>query len=298
MWGWQAWQQFAHGTIRRSIVKRILNVGLLLSVIAGWVPFAMGQQAPLGKDDAGIMSASGPTQCTYQFVVNNKKHNYLYYCLTTAGTIAGLGTADVNNFVLAVLSGSEGYGICTESPATAYWDYGSDGNSGNWKAPVLLNQTKTSVQISRTTADDVWTLTQTFTLDLKTPAVKIAMTLKNNASKPLVAYLVRYGNYDPNDLAHLTIGNVDATAQSALGWTSTTGAIDGAGLILQNVDKPVFSYFNGFAQNTPHGPNPCAFAFNSPGGPLVGIDGSLVLAYADSFQSGQSRTATMMYRGM
>jgi len=279
-------------------MKHTSGICLLFLVAGASMPLAISQQGPVGAKSVGSMASSPPASCTYQFVVNNKKRNYLNYCLTTTGTIAVLGTADVHNNTHAMLALGEGYGICTESPATAYWDYGTDGNSGNWKAPVLISQTKTAVEISRTTSDDVWTLTQTITLDLKTPAAKISMTLKNNTSVRLVAYLVRYGNYDPDDSANLKIGNVDATAQSAFGWKSTTGAIDGAGLALQNVDKPLFSYFNGFAQNTPHGPNPCAFAFNSPGGPLLGIDGSLVLAYVDGFQPGESRSATMMYRGM
>jgi len=61
---------------------------------------------------------------------------------------------------IAVGAAGEGYGVCDNTGAVAYFDYADYGDSGNWGAPTLVSQTATSVKIARTTSDGVWTLTQ------------------------------------------------------------------------------------------------------------------------------------------
>jgi hypothetical protein len=68
-------------------------------------------------------------------------------------------------------------------------------------------------------------------------------------------------------------------------------------LQLENVGTPQFGYWSGFAQDVPNGPDACAFAFNAPGtSPLVGIDGSIEMVYADTIAARGTKTATMIYR--
>ena len=153
----------------------------------------------------------------------------------------------------------EGYSLCNESPAASYWDYAVYGDSGNWAAPVLLSLTTNSVKISRTTADGIWTLIQTITLDKNTPGAKIAMALKNNTTTPRVAYLVRF--VDPS--ADSFVQNYfSATTDGAFAWNPSIpfGNPIGYGLELANVGEPQFGYLQGFARTIPTGPNPCNFA--------------------------------------
>jgi hypothetical protein len=229
--------------------------------------------------------------CSYTFS-SGVQNTGLDYCVTINGNVSELITQRFHEQIM----GYEGYGICDESLVTAYWDYAADGASGNWKPATLLIQTATSVKISRTTADGIWTLTQTVTQDAKTPAIKIVMALKNNTAAPRTGYLVRYANVDtdssPNDFS--------ATTNSAFGWIPSIpfGSNNGSGLALKNVGQPQFGYLQGFARTTPSGPNPCNFAGESSGVPQTNIDGSITLAYVDSVGAKKSKTATMIYRGM
>jgi hypothetical protein len=191
----------------------------------------------------------------------------------------------------------EGYGICNESPAQAYWDYADAGDSGNWGAATVLKLTATSVVIARTTADGAWTLTQTISLDPNTPAVKIVMALKNNTAMPRVAYLVRYADVDSDGSF---LNNFSATTNGAFSWNASIpfGANSGYGLELRNFGQPHFGYLQGFARTVSTGPNPCAFASDSSGSPLTGINGSVALAYVDSVGAKKTKAATIIYRGM
>ena len=236
--------------------------------------------------------------CSYTFTsgVNN---TYLKYCVTVNGNITYLetplghahigGEAEFSSF-------GEGYGICNESPATEYHDYAGFGDSGNWGSPTLLSLTATAVTIARTTTDSNWTLTQTITQQAATSSIKVVMTLKNNTGVARVAYLSRYADADADAQF---LNSLDATQDSAFAWnTSSPPALNLSGLKLQDVGNSPFPYTQGFAQNIPQGPNACAFAFNSPGGTLIGTNGSLVLAYVASIPAGGSKTATMTYKGL
>jgi hypothetical protein len=232
------------------------------------------------------------TACSYNFA-SGSGDSYMQYCVTANGNIPQLQSPAGQSIIGSGITVGEGYGVCNETPATAYWDYAGWGDSGNWGAATTLSQTATSVKIARTTSDGIWTLTQTLTQDKSTPAVKITMALKNNTAVSRRAYLVRYADVDAGNWINDVF---DATADSAFGWASTTGVNDGWGLTIKNVGTR-WGYTNGFGQPIFNPPNPCAFAFNWIG--LVGnTDGSIVLAYADTIGAHQTKTATMVYRGM
>jgi hypothetical protein len=135
--------------------------------------------------------AHADTNCAYTFT-SGSGNTYLFYCVTPNGNILQISTPFGHS-----QSGpdGEGYGICNESPANEYHDYGTS-DSGNWNAATVLSHSGSSVKIARTTNDGNWTLTQTIT---KVPSsssvsanIKIVMALTNNQSADHVAYLVRY----------------------------------------------------------------------------------------------------------
>jgi len=227
--------------------------------------------------------------CSFSFSTGAGDKSF-QYCVTATGNIPQLDAPAGRQLLI----GREGYGVCNESPAQAYFDYAVAGESGNWNPPVTLNLTATSVKIARTTSDGVFTLTQTITLDKAAPGVKVVMALKNNTAVTRTVYLIRYADVDSVDYPH---NNFDGTANSAFGWGSTAGVNDGFGLVLKNVGIR-WGYTNGFGQSIFNPPNPCAFAFNWPGHIVTSADGSMVLAYVDSIAAGKTKTATMTYRGM
>lgn len=230
------------------------------------------------------------TVCSFGFS-SGANNTSLLYCVTANGNIPSIVTP-LGQQLISSATG-EGYGICNESPATVYYDYGYI-DSGNWNAPILLSSSATSVKIARTTSDGVWTLTQTITQSAGTASIKVAMTLKNNTGEARVAYLVRYADVDVDGV----VNNIfDATQNSAMGWLSNV-TIHPFGLLLQNVGTSPFSYSEGFVQKIYNAPNPCAFAFNSTGGAAINIDGSLVMAYVTSVPAHGSKTATMSYKGL
>lgn len=245
-----------------------------------------------------IPSPFATTACSFTFT-SGTNNTYLKYCVTANGNITQLETPLGHEHILGgkgeFNTMGEGYGICNESPATEYHDYAYN-DSGNWNSATILSLTSTSVKIARSTSDGIWTLTQTITQVAATSSIKIVMTLKNNTRTARVAYLSRYADVDADSQS---FNNLDATQNSAFAWNpSSPPALNQFGLMLQNVGTSPFPYSEAFAQNTPYGPNACAFAFNSPGGTLIGTDGSLVMAYVASIPAGGSKTATMSYKGL
>jgi hypothetical protein len=191
----------------------------------------------------------------------------------------------------------EGYGICNETPGQNYYDYATS-DTGNWKAPILLSHTTSSVKIARTTSDGHWTLTQTIT-KTSTPSITVAMALKNNQGVSKVAYLVRYADVNPNGYGAYWAA---ATVNSAFAypWYDPAPPPPYYGLQLQNVGTPPFGYWQAFVQTVASGPNACAFAANDSGGNWAGSGAgapSFVMAYVGPLPVGGTKTVTLTYRG-
>jgi hypothetical protein len=272
----------------------IRQLALLIVASALLASPLLAQQPPDRQATGNRQTSPDATStCSFNFS-SGAGDTYLKFCVTANGNITQLETPAGHEHIAVGLV-NEGYGICEETPPTAYWDYADDGDSANWGPASIVSQTLTSVKIVRTTSDGIWTLTQTITQDQKTPAVKIMMALKNNTAAARVAYLVRYADVDADSNETNDFG---ATVNGAAGWVNSSYAVIGYGLMLQNVRTSHFGYTNGFVQDTYHGPNPCAFAFNSPYTAFAIIDGSVVLAYVDSIGAGKTKTATMIYKGI
>jgi hypothetical protein len=272
--------------------KTVLIALLFASLIAA---AAAQSQEMLAKSEQSHSPQTADCAFAFSSGANN---TYFRFCVTSTGNIPEIETPQ--GHLQMSSDRHEGYGICNETPAQAYYDYGQFGDSGNWGAATLVSQSPTTVKIARTTADGIWTITQTFTIVPSTPSVKVVMALKNNTAAARVAYLVRHADIDAdwNNLG-TDLNNFSATTSSAFGWNASIpfGSNSGYGLELQELGEPQFGYMQGFARTSFQPPNPCDFAGDSSGTVLTNTDGSVALAFVDTIGAKKSKTATMIYRG-
>lgn len=129
------------------------------------------------------------------------------------------------------------------------------------------------MKIARTSTDSVWTLTQTITqMPGDSPFIKIAMALKNNTAQQRTVHpLCRCG---PSMACSATVE-----------------------LMLENATSVTFPH-QAFAQETFFPPPfPCDPLDIVPPGPILGFDGSLVMACQSVVHAHSAVTTTMIYRG-
>jgi hypothetical protein len=239
--------------------------------------------------------APATATCTYSFTVPGQLNSFLSYCVTVNGNIASLQSP--NGFDYIAQGGvGEGYGVCDLSTGVSYYDWAYV-DSGTWGAPVLLSSTASVVRIARTTTDGLWTLTQTIT---KQPGVqpyaKITMALKNNTGITKDAYLVRYADVDPASAPFTDstfLESFDSSQYGAWGYAALNNSLgeNSLGLMLEEIGQPNVPYgFEGIAQNTSGGPNPCNPTANY-GGYQASVDGSVELFWI--LQLGAQKTGTV-----
>ncbi len=244
--------------------------------------------------EAASRSLAATSTCSYNFT-SGSNNTFLKYCVTVNGNIPQLMTP-FNREHIAVGSAGEGYGVCDNTGAVAYFDYADYGDSGNWGAPTLVSQTATSVKITRTTGDGVWTLTQTITQVASTQSVRVIMALKNNTAVPRSFFLMRFADVDVSGTAS---NNFDATANSAFGWNSAFSSTPDYGLMVQNVGNPIgLANTIPFVQKVAFPPNPCVPGAQIAFGPLTATDGSMLMYYEGTVPLKGTRTVTMNYKGM
>ncbi|HKV80391.1 MAG TPA: hypothetical protein VJP02_19740 [Candidatus Sulfotelmatobacter sp.] len=233
--------------------------------------------------------------CTYFFTVPGKLNSFLSFCVTVNGNIVSLQSPSGFDSIAQGGAG-EGYGVCDISTGVSYFDWAYT-DSGTWGAPVLLSSTATAVKIARTTTDGLWTLTQTISKQAGAqPFAKITMALKNNTGITKDAYLVRYADVDPSNAPFTDtsfLESFDSSQYSAWGYGALNNSVGAAslGLMLEEIGQPNVPYgFEGIAQNTSAGPNPC-----NPGGNYAGyqasVDGSVELLWI--LELGAEKTGTV-----
>jgi hypothetical protein len=239
--------------------------------------------------------APATATCTYSFTVPGQLNSFLSYCVTVNGNIASLQSPNGSDYIAQGGVG-EGYGVCDLSTGVSYYDWAYV-DSGTWGAPVLLSSTASLVRIARTTTDGLWTLTQTIT---KQPGVqpyaKITMALKNNTGITKDAYLVRYADVDPASRPFTDstfLESFDSSQYGAWGYAALNNSRgeNSLGLMLEEIGQPNVPYgFEGIAQNTSGGPNPCNPTANY-GGYQASVDGSVELFWI--LQLGAEKTGTV-----
>jgi hypothetical protein len=239
--------------------------------------------------------APSTATCSFTFTVPGKLNSFLSYCVTVNGNIVSLQSPSGFDQI-AQGGAAEGYGVCDISTGVSYFDWAYT-DSGTWGAPVLLLNNATLVKIARTTTDGLWTLTQTITKQAGVqPFAKITMQLKNNTAITKLAYLVRYADIDPAASPFTDTNfaeSFDSSQYGAWGYAALNNSLGEAslGVMLEEIGQPNVPYgFEGIAQNTSAGPNPC-----NPGANYAGyqasVDGSVELLWV--LQLGAQKTGTV-----
>lgn len=239
--------------------------------------------------------APATATCTYSFTVPGSLNSFLSYCVSVNGNIVSLQSP--NGFDQIAQGGvGEGYGVCDTSTNVSYYDWAYT-DSGTWGPPVLVSSTASAVKIARTTTDGLWTLTQTITKQTGAqPFAKITMALRNNTAIAKNAYLVRYADVDPANSPFTDsnfLESFDSSQYGAWGYGALNNSVGDSslGLMLEEIGQPNVPYgFEGFAQNTSAGPDPC-----NPGANYAGyqasVDGSVELFWV--LELGAQKTGTV-----
>ncbi len=241
--------------------------------------------------------------CSYTFS-SGSGNTFLKFCVTVNGNVTQLETPAGQEFIRKG-GFSEGYAVCDQTSGGRYYDYADWGDSGNWQAPTTVSQSAKSVKIARTTSDGLWTLSQTFSLDAATPAAKIVMALKNNATGARLASLIRYSDIDVGDGA-LPRDNFASSHNGAWGFSNMAfndplggDPNMGNGLMLKNTGNTPLFAIKARVQNTdvpPWDPCPTPPLWS----PLFNVDGAVVLYWLGihAIPAGNTATVKMVYRGM
>jgi hypothetical protein len=242
---------------------------------------------------SGITPAA-TTDCTYTFTSGGTATvKFLQYCVSANGNIVEF-QSPMGLEHIRVGTVGDGYALCDFSAATGevgYHDYAGFGDvdtGTGWAAPVLLSQTATMVKIARSTADGLWTLTQTFTQSAGDASVKVAMAIKNNTAKSRTIWLTRFTDIDANNT---TANIMDGTVESVWGYSASQ---TGSGLQISMAAPNTFNNF-GLAINQVD--SACAIGAGS-NGLLNGVDG---FAYSFHFiivPARGTKTVTLKYKGI
>lgn len=247
-------------------------------------PAAPESQSLNTRTESAAPIGDATTTCSFTFTNPGKGNSYMQFCVTANGNITSfispLGIDYINQGTPL-----EGYGICDTSTNVAYYDWAAL-DSGNWNAPVVVSSTASAVKLTRTTADGLFTLTQTITKQGGTvPAAKITMAVKNNVAVNKEIFLVRYADVDPGNTPQADTNyqeTFDSTIYAAWGYTPLTGSSSGNpqyGLMLEEIGLPnVPNVFNGLDRNTPLAPDPCNATANY-GALETNTDGSVEMLW-------------------
>ncbi len=232
----------------------------------------------------GGIHAKSTETCSYTFTNAGTGNSYMEFCVTVNGNIVSFQSPSGVEYI-AQGGFAEGYGICDTSTGVNYYDYAYE-DSGNWNAPVLVSSSATSVKISRSTSDGLFTVTQTIAkVAGTTPYAKITMALRNNVKVAKTVYFLRYGDVDPPNAYDADTNfaeSFDSTLDSAWGYTALNYSgpnYAGYGLKLSVIGAPTGTtgyFFEGIDQNTSDGPTPCSPTARYAGY-QASVDGSVEL---------------------
>jgi hypothetical protein len=251
--------------------------------LAMLVPLLNGQQAASAGPRNGM-----PDACLHLFTVGSG-NNSLQYCVTDNGTISSIETPFGHPMLGAK---GEGYGLCQESPAIEYHDYLVD--QAGWGTATVLKSSKSTIKISRTTADGLWTLVQTITKISSPASAKVIMALTNNQSEDHVAYLLRFMDVDADGQNRFQDWGLASFQGAVVQWGVS---FPGYGLLVQNAANAPFGYQQGFVRILETGPNACDFGAN--GFSEVRFNtASMELVYAGPVPAHQTLTVKMIYRAL
>lgn len=264
---------------------------ILLCLAMGFSFIAFAQQS----SEPGASTGGKPQDesCTFQFTSGSGRTT-THYCVTQNGNISefSIGVSPTIEFLNSPSPASEGYGFCdTQDPfhLVSYYDYAIS-DSGNWSSSTSMLKDRTTVVVSRTTADGVWRLVQSITQvrasDSFYGAARITMALTNLSSQRRIAVLQRHANVNAGG----TFNDFNNTS------VTTTGSAPGNfGLATTGGLETVGGDFNlAFNQTIPDGPDPCALNTHVAQGFFEG-DGSSEQLFNLAIPAGKTKVATVIY---
>lgn len=255
----------------------------------------------LGLFACALPSQAQQLDCIYTYTSPSNKPS-MTFCVSPNGNLTNLQIPIGSNGLISqayigstgLIEGLEGYGVCQESPVASYYDYlnNSGEDTGTLGTATILSQTATSIEITRTTTDGNWTLTQTFTAEETVPpAVKVTMALHNNTKVAHVAYLARVAGttYHYNYYS-------SSTQSNAFSWTPSSPVSNfGLGFLMSNLGKPQFGFMNSYVWASGFVSNPCNFAGNAANGVVTQGEGIMSIAYVDTIGPEKTKTSTIRY---
>ncbi len=282
-------------------------LALLATLVFSIGGFAQRVSAPIGAQVANAASPAissnqqtqisgitpaATTDCAYTFTSGGTATvKYLQYCVTVNGNIvefqSPLGAEHIR-----VGTVGDGYSLCDfAANEVGYHDYAGFGDvdtGTGWAAPVKLSQTATMVKIARSTADGLWTLTQTFTQSPSDASVKVAMAIKNNTAISRAIWFTRFTDIDANNS---TANIMDGTVESVWGYSASE---TGSGLQISLAVPNPFNNF-GLAENAVE--NACSIGRNF-NGLLNGVDGFAYSFHFITVPAHATKTVTLKYKGI
>ena len=203
------------------------------------------------------MAANATTSCIANF--NTALPNF---CVTQNGNIE-------NFFFPAGFSQifTDGYGICDFTTTdTSYYDDG-DQESGNWLNPVISEPNGPNtfpLTITRTTADGIWTLKQSFSRNTTDAYVKVIMTWTNNTAVRRLAFFTRYVDIDADgNITDPDKNFFDSSANSGWGYApAIVGSSHGLTVRSNQSNNNFFGFATSFTRTLGGNHDPCQFTAN------------------------------------
>ena len=241
-----------------------------------------------------ILSTAAFGQCAYTFTSGGTgTKQYLQYCISINGNFvefqSPMGSEQIGPSRY-IGQPSDGYAICDLTSKGDYLDFGH--NSSQWRAPILLSKTSTVVKIARTTADGVWTLTQTFTQNSADASVKVVITIKNNSAVARSIWLTRVTDVNANNTPY---NIMDGTTDTVFGYDVSE---HGHGLQISLAAANPYPH-EGFATWFDAGILPTACNIGSAYlGLINGNDGLTNLLHVLTMPAGSSKSVALKYKGM
>lgn len=238
--------------------------------------------------------ANATAACSYIFK-SGTGWNTSQFCVTVNGNITEFSRPSGVEY-LGSTSAGEGYGICDLTFANvSYFDYARKSNS-SFGPSTLVKRTLSAVEITRTTNDAFWTLTQTITHVMATPqspaSVVISMSLTNNSLDFRDVTLIRYADVNANGTK---VNDFDYTLDTASGLQPNPSGSHGLASTNNTFSSFPTRNWNALAQNVPTGPDPCSYADHTAPQPFIG-DGSVLQAWGLGVKSGATVTVRMTYK--
>lgn len=204
---------------------------------------------------SGVAALTATQDCFATF--NDKLPNF---CVTVNGNIE-------NFFFPAGISQiyTDGYGICDfTGPQVSYYDDG-DQDSGNWLDPVVSEPHGPNtfpLTITRTTADGLWTIKQSFSRNVADVYVKDVITWTNNSGVEKFVYFTRYVDIDADGSSSTNWFDGSATA----GWGYAPASIQASHGLTVRSNLSINNYLGfvtSFSDTQGGNHDPCSFVSNT-----------------------------------